>query len=110
FITHFLFHVIIHNLLSHSFPTRRSSDLALGKEHGDIRVPEPGLSHQVDGGVDLRSGLVEPEDGRVPGTHLFDHQLVIDVAAAGEDRKSTRLNSSHGSISYAVFCLKKKTI
>src|SRR6266852_8884393 len=27
---------------------------------------------------------------------------------AGRDRKSTRLNSSHGSISYAVFCLKKK--
>src|SRR5690348_18070360 len=30
------------------------------------------------------------------------------VAAAGQDRKSTRLNSSHPSISYAVFCLKKK--
>src|SRR5438309_8694047 len=30
-------------------------------------------------------------------------------AAALEDRKSTRLNSSHSSISYAVFCLKKKT-
>src|SRR2546422_4161277 len=29
-------------------------------------------------------------------------------ALAGEDRKSTRLNSSHGYISYAVFCLKKK--
>src|SRR3712207_8287314 len=29
--------------------------------------------------------------------------------AAGEDRKSTRLNSSHANISYAVFCLKKKT-
>src|SRR2546422_6935924 len=28
--------------------------------------------------------------------------------AGGEDRKSTRLNSSHGYISYAVFCLKKK--
>src|SRR3989449_8617599 len=28
--------------------------------------------------------------------------------ADGEDRKSTRLNSSHGYISYAVFCLKKK--
>src|SRR5689334_24778279 len=27
---------------------------------------------------------------------------------AGQDRKSTRLNSSHSSISYAVFCLKKK--
>src|SRR6266568_6506647 len=30
------------------------------------------------------------------------------VRAAGGDRKSTRLNSSHSSISYAVFCLKKK--
>src|SRR5438128_5379981 len=29
-------------------------------------------------------------------------------ALGGRDRKSTRLNSSHGSISYAVFCLKKK--
>src|SRR3712207_8871060 len=28
----------------------------------------------------------------------------------GKDRKSTRLNSSHANISYAVFCLKKKTI
>src|SRR2546429_7393376 len=28
---------------------------------------------------------------------------------SGRDRKSTRLNSSHGHISYAVFCLKKKT-
>src|SRR2546429_6365147 len=32
--------------------------------------------------------------------------LVADVT--GQDRKSTRLNSSHGYISYAVFCLKKK--
>src|SRR6266446_8152733 len=31
------------------------------------------------------------------------------AAAAGGDRKSTRLNSSHLVISYAVFCLKKKT-
>src|SRR5438309_8583018 len=31
-------------------------------------------------------------------------------AVAREDRKSTRLNSSHSSISYAVFCLKKKNI
>src|ERR1041385_4617322 len=34
---------------------------------------------------------------------VLNHQL-----AAGTDRKSTRLNSSHGYISYAVFCLKKK--
>src|SRR5438128_3856274 len=32
----------------------------------------------------------------------------IDCVAEQLDRKSTRLNSSHGSISYAVFCLKKK--
>src|SRR3712207_8134116 len=32
-----------------------------------------------------------------------------DAAYAAEDRKSTRLNSSHANISYAVFCLKKKT-
>src|SRR5207249_11471287 len=32
----------------------------------------------------------------------------VPVAFAPEDRKSTRLNSSHVSISYAVFCLKKK--
>src|SRR5690606_39962961 len=33
---------------------------------------------------------------------------VKDVILPGEDRKSTRLNSSHVKISYAVFCLKKK--
>src|SRR2546427_7781571 len=32
------------------------------------------------------------------------------AAPAGRDRKSTRLNSSHSQISYAVFCLKKKKI
>src|SRR2546430_5866819 len=31
-----------------------------------------------------------------------------ELASASEDRKSTRLNSSHSQISYAVFCLKKK--
>src|SRR3712207_9224913 len=34
------------------------------------------------------------------------HQLWLQF---GRDRKSTRLNSSHANISYAVFCLKKKT-
>src|SRR5207245_9043698 len=39
-----------------------------------------------------------------------DHQLIHNHRIGREflDRKSTRLNSSHGSISYAVFCLKKK--
>src|SRR5438270_2073596 len=33
----------------------------------------------------------------------------VAVGSGGEDRKSTRLNSSHSQISYAAFCLKKKT-
>src|SRR2546427_8269262 len=33
---------------------------------------------------------------------------VLEVVALEQDRKSTRLNSSHSQISYAVFCLKKK--
>src|SRR3712207_7877976 len=37
------------------------------------------------------------------------HQGLRYSVADGEDRKSTRLNSSHANISYAVFCLKKKT-
>src|SRR5438034_8081048 len=40
-----------------------------------------------------------------------EHRIHVAAAtAAGEDRKSTRLNSSHTVISYAVFCLKKKKI
>src|SRR5690348_17911553 len=42
----------------------------------------------------------------------LSHKLVAQAAGLGiigTDRKSTRLNSSHPSISYAVFCLKKKT-
>src|SRR5688572_32587761 len=47
-----------------------------------------------------------------PSAHL--HTMVADVSSENdcrrfiEDRKSTRLNSSHSQISYAVFCLKKK--
>src|SRR5687768_17625163 len=36
------------------------------------------------------------------------HDAIADVFCIPGDRKSTRLNSSHGYISYAVFCLKKK--
>src|SRR5256885_10555211 len=38
------------------------------------------------------------------------HQLWLEIVGVILDRKSTRLNSSHLVISYAVFCLKKKTI
>src|SRR5205809_1376922 len=64
----------------HSFPTRRSSDLT-----APIVWGEPGTN----------------------GQHAF-YQLLHQGTRLVSDRKSTRLNSSHGYISYAVFCLKKK--
>src|SRR3712207_7328951 len=52
-------------------------------------------------------GLLQSlEDLRPFGLH--DVQDAVWKAAGHEDRKSTRLNSSHANISYAVFCLKKK--
>src|SRR5438445_1178115 len=38
----------------------------------------------------------------------FSHDSSIENVSPSQDRKSTRLNSSHANISYAVFCLKKK--
>src|SRR2546430_6139565 len=45
-----------------------------------------------------------------PSEPAILHDRISDtiIAWSGEDRKSTRLNSSHSQISYAVFCLKKK--
>src|SRR5438477_13169592 len=40
---------------------------------------------------------------------VVERHAEIRLELGGQDRKSTRLNSSHMSISYAVFCLKKKT-
>src|SRR3712207_8184761 len=45
------------------------------------------------------------------GSHAFGGQRNRRVTVTDDqDRKSTRLNSSHANISYAVFCLKKKTL
>src|SRR3712207_8008311 len=49
-------------------------------------------------------GAVEAAVGQVHGRG----DVAADPRDAGRDRKSTRLNSSHANISYAVFCLKKK--
>src|SRR3712207_9465609 len=52
-----------------------------------------------------RVGPVRREQGVL--AHQPQHPLARDADAV-QDRKSTRLNSSHANISYAVFCLKKK--
>src|SRR4051794_41719474 len=55
----------------------------------------------------FRIRLVSREESIVVTSHP-DHVKALFTAKRDEDRKSTRLNSSHPSISYAVFCLKKK--
>src|SRR2546430_4149464 len=65
----------------------------------------------ADVGVLARVGVPQPRRRRFLQRELENRQRVIDPprARVGEtDRKSTRLNSSHSQISYAVFCLKKK--
>src|SRR5258708_28434553 len=57
--------------------------------------------------ADEMSG-VPREDAHHPFPAPRAHQLVEAAVNENEDRKSTRLNSSHQIISYAVFCLKKK--
>src|SRR2546430_13524757 len=54
--------------------------------------------------------LFRSPDSCVPTTALATPEPARggDALGFGEDRKSTRLNSSHSQISYAVFCLKKK--
>src|SRR5690625_6629418 len=89
----------------------------------DFVVPDPGtyflLSHV---GLQLDRGLYAPliiDDPDEPGD--YDAEWIVtlddwldgtgqtpDEVLARRDRKSTRLNSSHVAISYAVFCLKKK--
>src|SRR2546430_5248100 len=44
----------------------------------------------------------------IPGYRVKDASELAETVGQAKDRKSTRLNSSHSQISYAVFCLKKK--
>src|SRR5688572_32128145 len=64
---------------------------------------ERGAVHVELRAVDRAEAALLP--GREGGEHLRGERLVDLVEV---DRKSTRLNSSHSQISYAVFCLKKK--
>src|SRR5207253_11444574 len=99
----FFLHCSAHHLDLHSFPTRRSSDLR-SRDTRALHPKSPRLSRARRGG------------GRsLGGRQRLDRRLRANCTEArrpreslGLDRKSTRLNSSHVAISYAVFCLKKK--
>src|SRR5438876_8363542 len=90
----------------HSFPTRCSSDLTAvdavlygaqltAISEGRVPVGAPTIYHSGNKGTPGRSNWVDSNGDGLPD-------------ASGQDRKSTRLNSSHPSISYVVFCLKNK--
>src|SRR5690625_5446925 len=85
----------------HSFPTRRSSDLhisALGALNGE----EKWVQSIVD--------LMQACDDSIPDpVRETDKQFLMPIEDI-LDRKSTRLNSSHVAISYAVVCFKKTNI
>src|SRR3712207_8146433 len=73
-------------------------------------------AHPVAAVLDLaddRSDHPRRHRHRAPGERrgrLPDRAVRAQLPANGGDRKSTRLNSSHANISYAVFCLKKKKL
>src|SRR5689334_24737699 len=62
---------------------------------------------ESDAVLDLVKEVYVPFFNQASG-QLPPGKVTLIAVAADEDRKSTRLNSSHSSISYAVFCLKKK--
>src|SRR3712207_8478941 len=77
--------------------------LGLDLDQFGQRVLEPAADgdRAAEGGVEVGELLAAHGAGRVDaGAGLVD-------ADVSQDRKSTRLNSSHANISYAVFCLKK---
>src|SRR5690606_40710170 len=91
------------HLVLRSFPTRRSSDLL-------DAVPLDLLASHLFGKPLRRAVVLRPVelDGDVALRIVPVEVQPFVGERVGQDRKSTRLNSSHVKISYAVFCLKKK--
>src|SRR5207253_6075620 len=85
----------------HSFPTRRSSDLIC------LLTGKPASAQRKQWAV--AASLCKAQPAAVMGGRRgASHSEAATGVFLFRDRKSTRLNSSHVAISYAVFCLKKK--
>src|SRR3712207_8655077 len=74
---------------------------------GGERVPDRARRRQDQKGRQHETQQQQPPGG-AGGRLLLRAQVGQDLERRKVDRKSTRLNSSHANISYAVFCLKKK--
>src|SRR5690606_40402271 len=94
-----------HHRRLHSFPTRRSSDLrAKASRTAPLIRPRSGTAYPWLRAHCRTSAVLE-----AVGPLLCECAGLANMTGTeGKDRKSTRLNSSHVKISYAVFCLKKK--
>src|SRR5207248_6478082 len=103
-------HSARHHLHPHSFPTRRSSDLVHLADLNIGYLYVAAVSSIAVYGVALGGWSSNSKYALLGGlrssAQLISYELAQGLAAL--DRKSTRLNSSHRTISYAVFCLKKK--
>src|SRR5947199_6139419 len=92
----------------HSSPTRRSSDLLSQIEQLKSQLkpekPVTPAACRMTGRVDGDVLHLKAEYDFVTGQDRASDEVELRL----QDRKSTRLNSSHLGISYAVFCLKKK--
>src|SRR5207253_5121733 len=99
----FFLHCSLDHCDLHSFPTRRSSDLhGLGAAAG---IATSRLVDQIGRETAAHEDVLEP---LAAVRRCLPRPRELQVAVQKQDRKSTRLNSSHVAISYAVFCLKKK--
>src|SRR5207249_10589285 len=98
------------HLVLHSFPTRRSSDLSRRKKSSKFMPTRGRSSHFrcADSGSWHREHPARANSKQACSNSSKRTCKRSPIAANRRDRKSTRLNSSHVSISYAVFCLKKK--
>src|SRR5207249_12179860 len=92
---------------THSFPTRRSSDLADTIENARRAAADVTVRYEEsEPEIEIERASSPAYTPKPAGPRLPSDSSRGDFDAA-LDRKSTRLNSSHVSISYAVFCLKK---
>src|SRR5690606_42097797 len=91
----------------HSFPTRRSSDLLM---QNSSRIAPYDEEPQAELELELLvlEGRAQLESGSLAFGEGGKEAQAALMTLGRADRKSTRLNSSHVKISYAVFCLKKK--
>src|SRR5688500_11579271 len=99
---------VLEQLILNLLAKRRSARLGYAEDVAELLV-EAGAEPDPDFKVETAAYLYRPEIvGRKATIDSLRERLPDIRYGAGADRKSTRLNSSHLVISYAVFCLKKK--